>query len=524
MNERIRISGLTHIYNANNIPTPALNNITLTIEAGEFVVIQGPSGSGKSTLLHIIAGLDKPTHGNVFVGNKDITAMSDTELAHYRKKYIGIIFQSFALIDNISVSYNTQLPMIFNGVAREQREKKVLNLLTDLGLKNRMNYKPSQLSGGQKQRVAIARALVNEPKIILADEPTGNLDLKTGIEILNILRSLNKEKKKTIILVTHNYFVAKFAERIIYLQDGNIISDQKKSFFIFKDDIQLIKVLSENLTTIHQINILLQMIVVLFKKAGNANRVSIMTFNNEKNFLQIIASSGLSKDAIKDVKLKIGDGVAGEAYKDKKIIYISDTSQSTLFKSVENIKTFRESLISIPIISEKKTLSVITLSNTIENGNPMLYDLDLLKKIVHPVAPAFENISVFQNKVFDRETKLFNRAYIMDTLNEELKKYLENQIPFAFMLIKFKNTINWENIKSYTGSLFRHQDIIGIYKKFIIACIFPNTPIENVNIIESRIFGKLPRKELKIGISTWSDNFTDTGDIVKAALEKIEND
>lgn len=205
----------------------ALNGINLKIDKGEFISIVGPSGSGKTTLLNIIGLLDRPTKGKVILENKDVSSLNDNELSSLRAEKIGFIFQTFNLIPNLTAKENVELASAFSNKVRDS-EKKVLELLKIVGLEDRANHRPSQLSGGEQQRVAIARALMNDPIILLADEPTGNLDSKTSLEILEIFKMLNK-RGVTILLVTHNMMLAEEANRILYIKDGKIENEVKKS-------------------------------------------------------------------------------------------------------------------------------------------------------------------------------------------------------------------------------------------------------------------------------------------------------
>jgi putative ABC transport system ATP-binding protein len=208
--------------------TPVLKNISFTINDGEFVAIMGPSGSGKSTLMHILGALDIPTSGKYFLDGIDVSTMTDNELADVRKNKIGFVFQSFNLLSRTSVIRNVTLPLIYAEVEPEEREKKAITALTQAGMdESRFNYLSNQISGGQMQRVAIARALVNNPSLILADEPTGNLDTKTGDIVLHTFQTLNEKQKKTIILITHELYVAEHANRIIHIRDGAIVEDKK---------------------------------------------------------------------------------------------------------------------------------------------------------------------------------------------------------------------------------------------------------------------------------------------------------
>lgn len=202
----------------------ALDDVSIEIGSGEFVAIVGPSGSGKSTLMYLIGGMDRPTDGQVIVNGEEITAMDDNDLAKFRQRTVGFVFQSFNLITTMSARGNVEFPMIFAGSSPTQRKGRATELLSMVGLGDRLDHKPTELSGGQQQRVAIARALVNRPKIILADEPTGNLDSKSGMEVINILKQLNQEGV-TIVMVTHDQSLLSLTSRFIRIKDGSIISD-----------------------------------------------------------------------------------------------------------------------------------------------------------------------------------------------------------------------------------------------------------------------------------------------------------
>jgi len=202
----------------------AVRNINLSIFPAEFISILGPSGSGKSTLMHIAGFLDQPTSGEIIFNGKKITAFNENDLAHIRNQQVGFVFQQFNLLPRTTSLDNTALPLIYSGFSQKARHQKAGLVLTQLGLGNRLNHHPNQLSGGQQQRVAIARALINNPSIIFADEPTGNLDTKSGQEIVKILKNLNRQGK-TIIIVTHDRQLAKVARRIITIKDGKIIKD-----------------------------------------------------------------------------------------------------------------------------------------------------------------------------------------------------------------------------------------------------------------------------------------------------------
>jgi len=219
---------LIEIKNLENddIATSAIEDISLSINKGEFVAIMGPSGSGKSTLLHILGLLDKPTKGQYFLDDKEISNYSENELAKMRNNKLGFIFQSFNLLSRTTVFNNVKLPLLYSNIKQSLWSNLVLDAIESVGLSHRINHEPSQLSGGEKQRVAIARALVTKPNIIFADEPTGNLDSKSGKTIMEIIQKLNEKEGHTIILVTHETYTAQHAQRIINLLDGKIESDK----------------------------------------------------------------------------------------------------------------------------------------------------------------------------------------------------------------------------------------------------------------------------------------------------------
>lgn len=222
----IKISNITKTYGSGDTAFQALKDVSFTIEDGEFVAIMGPSGSGKSTLMHILGCLDTPTTGTYFLDDKDVSTLTDEELADIRRLHVGFVFQSFNLLPRTTVMRNVMLPLIYAGVNEEEREARSKKALVAAGMtESHFFHKSNQLSGGQIQRVAIARALVNDPSLILADEPTGNLDTKTGEIVLGTFQKLNKEHGRTIILITHEHDVAEYAERIITLRDGIIVSD-----------------------------------------------------------------------------------------------------------------------------------------------------------------------------------------------------------------------------------------------------------------------------------------------------------
>lgn len=224
----IEVKDITKTYGNGETAFQALKGVSFTIKDGEFVAIMGPSGSGKSTMMHILGCLDTPTSGTYFLDGKDVSKMDDEELADIRKDKIGFVFQAFNLLPRTTVLRNVMLPLVYAGVGEEEREKRTKAALISAGMtETHFLHKSNELSGGQIQRVAIARALVNDPSLILADEPTGNLDTKTGEIVLGTFQKLNKDHGRTVILITHEHDVAEHAERIIMLRDGQIISDSK---------------------------------------------------------------------------------------------------------------------------------------------------------------------------------------------------------------------------------------------------------------------------------------------------------
>lgn len=225
----IEIKNINKTYNAGSDNAfQALKGVSFTINDGEFVAIMGPSGSGKSTLMHILGCLDTPTSGTYFLDGKDVSTLSDDELADIRREKVGFVFQSFNLLPRTTVLRNTMLPLVYAGLDEEHREKKAIKALKAAGLdETHFQHLSNQLSGGQIQRVAISRALVNDPSLILADEPTGNLDTKTGNIVLGTFQKLNEELGRTVILITHEPDVAEHADRIIFIRDGQIVEDGK---------------------------------------------------------------------------------------------------------------------------------------------------------------------------------------------------------------------------------------------------------------------------------------------------------
>ncbi len=231
MTQIIKCTELAKFYRVGTETVKALRNISLEINKGEYVAIMGPSGSGKSTLMNIIGCLDTPTKGTYILNGHDVSSMVDNDLANVRNKEIGFVFQTFNLLPRYSALENVMLPLVYAGKSRTERLERAKKVLTDVDLADRMVHKPNELSGGQRQRVAVARALVNFPSIILADEPTGNLDSKTSIDIMNLFSEIHR-KGNTIILVTHEEDIAKHAHRIIRLRDGVVESDEANQHIV----------------------------------------------------------------------------------------------------------------------------------------------------------------------------------------------------------------------------------------------------------------------------------------------------
>lgn len=224
--EILRVEGLTKVYGSGENEVRALDGVSFSVEKGEFLAIIGPSGSGKSTLLHILGGVDRPTDGKVFMDGVDVYAQTEDQLAVFRRRQVGLIYQFYNLIPVLDVVENMTLPVQMDG--REVNQKRLAMLLGALGLVGREHYLPNQLSGGQQQRVAIGRALMNAPAVVLADEPTGNLDSKNSAEIMRLLRDSNRQLKQTLIVITHDEDIALMADRVIAIEDGRLVRDERR--------------------------------------------------------------------------------------------------------------------------------------------------------------------------------------------------------------------------------------------------------------------------------------------------------
>lgn len=227
----VELIDVSKIYKTEFYEVKALDGVNLEVNEGDFVVIMGPSGSGKSTLLNLIGCLDKPTSGKVLINGVETINLTDKELTELRRDSIGFIFQTYNLIPTLTALENVELPMIFKGVSRHERERKAKKLLSIVGLEDEMNRKPNELSGGQQQRVAIARALANEPKILLCDEPTGNLDTKSGEQVMKVIKQQNEERGVTVVLVTHNPSLTNYGNFVVKLKDGRIEAIEGKDVF-----------------------------------------------------------------------------------------------------------------------------------------------------------------------------------------------------------------------------------------------------------------------------------------------------
>lgn len=222
LDDLIVLNNVRKVYKMGDEKIVALNNISLSIDQEEIVCLLGTSGSGKSTLLNMMAGLEKPTKGEIIIGDKHVEKMNEKQLAKFRQLNIGFVFQSYNLIPTLSAMENVSLGLTFRGVPRKKRDKLAKEMLQSVGLGDRLNHKPSEMSGGQQQRVSIARAFVGKPKIVFADEPTGNLDTKTTMEVMDLITGMARENRQTLIIVTHDVEISSYAHRIVYIRDGSI--------------------------------------------------------------------------------------------------------------------------------------------------------------------------------------------------------------------------------------------------------------------------------------------------------------
>ncbi len=222
MIEIIKIKALRKVYRMGDERIVALDNVNLEIKEEEICCLFGTSGSGKSTLLNMLAGLEKPTKGTITIKNIKVEKLNEVQLAKFRQRYIGFVFQSYNLISSLTALENVSLPLMFQGIRKKERERRAREMLVSVGIGDRMNHKPSEMSGGQQQRVSIARAFINRPKILFADEPTGNLDTATTLEVMDIIIGIAKEYKQTLIIVTHDPEIAVYADKIVTMRDGNI--------------------------------------------------------------------------------------------------------------------------------------------------------------------------------------------------------------------------------------------------------------------------------------------------------------
>lgn len=223
----VELENVRKAYRMGKVIVPALRGVSFEVREGEFLAVLGPSGSGKSTLLHLIGCLDRPDEGKIIIDGSDVLNLSDEELAELRLRKIGFVFQFFNLLPRLTAMRNVELPLLIAGVSDREARERAMEMLRLVGLEARVSHRPTELSGGEQQRVAIARALINNPKIVLADEPTGNLDTKSGWEIVQLMKRLNEEKGQTFIVVTHDPHIAETADRILYLRDGQIEGEKK---------------------------------------------------------------------------------------------------------------------------------------------------------------------------------------------------------------------------------------------------------------------------------------------------------
>lgn len=225
-NYAVRVADVGKVYRSGGIEVRALQDVSFTFKKGDFAAIVGPSGSGKSTLMNILGTIDKPTHGEVYIDGIPTSNMNEAQLADFRNKKLGFVFQAFNLINGLDAEKNVELPLLVGPMSHQERKERAGKLLAQLGLGHRLHQKPTQLSGGEQQRVAIARALVNNPSLILADEPTGNLDTKSGDEVVKLLNSVCKESNVTVVMVTHNLDITRNCDKIIHIRDGKMIKEE----------------------------------------------------------------------------------------------------------------------------------------------------------------------------------------------------------------------------------------------------------------------------------------------------------
>ena len=226
VNYSIKVDKVSKVYRSESIEVDALIDVSFSLEKGSFAAIVGPSGSGKSTLMHILGTIDKPTRGEVFIDGIATSKMDGDKLADFRNKKLGFVFQAFNLVNGLTAEMNVELPLMVNPMPNAERKKRVHRLLSDLGIEDRMKLKPTQLSGGQQQRVAVARALVNDPTLVLADEPTGNLDTKSGEEVIKLFKNICRERDVTIVMVTHNPDITRRCDRVIHIRDGRLYKNE----------------------------------------------------------------------------------------------------------------------------------------------------------------------------------------------------------------------------------------------------------------------------------------------------------
>lgn len=222
LNYSVRVNNVSKVYKSESIEVDALKDVSFSFEQGEFAAIVGPSGSGKSTLMHIVGTIDKPTKGEVYIDGTATSNMNGDRLAEFRNKKLGFVFQAYNLVNGLSAEMNVELPLMTNPMPSSERKKRADKLLIQLGLGDRLKLKPTQLSGGQQQRVAIARALINNPTLVLADEPTGNLDTKSGEEVIKLLKGISRDQNVTVIMVTHNPDITRRCDKVIHIKDGGL--------------------------------------------------------------------------------------------------------------------------------------------------------------------------------------------------------------------------------------------------------------------------------------------------------------